>query len=419
MWTRAELKMRAKVNLRRYYGTALFVSFIANLFSTDSGSAGGRSASGAASGVNTGVGIAGENTIPMEGLENMGGIDGILADVPGAVDSFVSQIDPVGMSVVASILVAALAISLTIGIFLSPIFSVGKNRFYMESRAIGFSAGAGELLWGFRHEYLNIVWTMFLKNFLIFLGTLCCVVPGIYLGYCYYMVPYILAENPDIKATDALRMSKQMMDDQKFSTFILEISFWGWWILGSLACGVGGVLVQPYFDATIAELYAVLRQPFQNRLNGFGHFNPGGGYYDPTGGPGGYGQNYDFNNRSEDYQNNRTSEYSDDYRNGGYTDVTQQQYVSPSERDEFAGAGQEPAGQRNAESIGSTDYGYYERNAGTWPDQQNSPLVQENRGSEVSISSESTSRRGYYLNGEFYPYTEDELRELEENKHKN
>lgn len=381
MWTRAELKTRAKANLRRYFGPALFVSFIANLFASKSGGGGGRSASGFASGVNTGTGLAGEMALPMEGMENIGGLEDILADMPGVVDRLISQIDPVGISIAASILVAVLAIGLALGIFVGPIFTVGKNRFYMESRSIGGSAGIQELLWGFSHDYLNIVWTMFLKNFFVFLGTCCCVIPGIYLGYCYYMVPYILAENPDIKATDALRMSKQMMDDQKFSTFILEISFWGWWILGSLACGVGTVLVLPYYDATFAELYAVLRQPFRGGLNGFGN---------------------------------------DKFRNGGYADVTQQQYVSPSERDEFAGAGQEPEGQRDAESVGSTDYGYYERDTawtGAVP-QTSGDLPKEVERPETAAA-ETTPRRGYYLNGVFYPYTDEELRQLEENKHKN
>lgn len=419
MWTRAELKTRAKANLRRYFGPAMFVSFIANLFAGSSGGS-GRSASGFATGANTGTGAVEEFAIPMEGLETIGGLEGVLADVPGAVDSLIAQFDPVGVSIVTSILVVVLAISAAIGIFVAPIFTVGKNRYYMESRAIGFNAGVQEILWGFSHDYLNIVWTMFLKNLLVFLGTLCCVVPGIYFGYCYYMVPYILAENPDIKATDALRMSKQMMDDQKFSTFILEISFWGWWILGSLACGAGGVLVQPYYDATFAELYAVLRQPFQGGLNGFGHSKPNGGYYDPNGGPGGYYQNYDSNDRSEYYQDNRNYGCNDDYRNGGYADVTQQQYVSPSERNEFAGAGEEPAGQRNAESVGSADYGYYKRDTEwTGTVQQTSGDIPKEVARPENAAAETTPRRGYYLNGVFHPYTDEELRQLDENKHKN
>ena len=407
MWTRAELKSRAKANLSRYYGPALFVSFIANMF-TSSGSGGSSTAGNAAGGVNAGTEIAGEMGVPMEGLENLGGLEGILSDVPGAVDSFVAQIDPLAVSVVASILVVAFAIGLAINIFVAPLFIVGRNRYYMESRATGYSAGISELLWGFSHSYLNIVWTMFLKNLIVVLASFCCFIPGIYLGYCYYMVPYILAENPDIRATDALRMSKEMMDGHKFNTAILEFSFWGWWIVGAFACGVGGILIQPYYDATFAELYAVLRERFRGNLNGFGHSELGGGYYGPNDGPGGYDED------------NRTYESYDYYRNGGDADVTQQQYVSPSERNEFAGAGQEPTGQRNAESVGSTDYGYYERNAEwTGAVQQTSGDLPKEVGQPETATAETTPRRGYYLNGVFYPYTDDELRELEENKHKN
>ena len=78
MWTRAELKARAKANLSRYYGTALFVSFIANMF-TSSGGGGGSTAGGAAGGVNAGAGMSEEMGIPMQNLES------IIADVPGAV----------------------------------------------------------------------------------------------------------------------------------------------------------------------------------------------------------------------------------------------------------------------------------------------------------------------------------------------
>ena len=412
MWTRAELKMRAKQNLSRYYGPALFVSFIANMFTSSGG--GGSSSGGAAAGVNSGAGMGGDLNYqaPLEGVE---GIEDIIAGVPGAVDSFVEALDPVAMSVIASIAVVAIVIGFVLITFVSPLFEVGKNRFYMESRATGYSVGIQELLWGFTHNYLNIVWTMFLKNMIVFLGTLCCVIPGVYLGYCYYMVPYILAENPDMRAGDVLRMSKEMMTGNKMNTLVLEVSFWGWWILGTLLCGVGGVLIQPYYDATFAELYAVLRQKFQYNLNGFGHSDIG---YD--GGQGGAYQEYRDYGRDDYYSNNRSYEYNDDYyRNGGGTDVTQQQYVPSSERNESPGAGQESSGQRNAEGGGNTDYGYYQgTDAEHRSAEQNSPVVQEERGREVKRS-EGGPGRGYYLNGVFYPYTDDELRQLEENKHKN
>lgn len=394
MWTRAELKTRAKSNLKRYFGPAMFVSFIANLFSSrGNGGSSGRTATG----INTGVGVSGEilNEIPIQGGEHIEELyEDLLAGVPGAFESLMEAvdkvIDPAVIGVIASIVVVAIVVGFVLSTFVAPLFLVGKNRYYMESRAFGVSAGIDTLIWGFKHSYFNIVWTMFLKNLIIGLGTMCFIIPGIYFSYSYYMVPYILAENPDMKAGDVLRMSKDMMEGEKLNTFVLELSFWGWWILGGLMCGVGGVLIQPYYDATFAELYAVLRAPFDRYLNGFGSGNNDFGYQQSS------------------------------FRNGGYEDVTQQHVPGP-ERNEFEGAGEEPSDHRHAESFGSTDYVYHQRTE-TVDDSKVEPVAPQS--SEVSrpeteaVSSDKKVH-GYYLNGVFYPYTEEELRELEENKHKN
>lgn len=423
MWTRDELKTRARANLSRYYGPALFVSFIANLFTSKGGSGGSAgSAGGFANGMNSGGEVAGELGFQTGGMDSL---EDMIAGVPGALDSFVQSIDPVMISVMASVLLVSVVIGLVLSIFVAPIFIVGRNRYYMESRAMGYSAGVQELLWGFTHNYLNIVWTMFLKNFIVVLSSFCCFIPGIYFGYCYYMVPYILAENPDIKATDALRMSKDMMDGHKLNTFVLEISFWGWWILGALVCGVGGVLVQPYYDATFAELYAVLRRPFNGVLNGFGHPEDSYGPYGcegPSGWSGGYGQPYEPGHYEEyRYDSRGYGNYGDSVRNGGDANAAQQQF-SASERNEFESSGQEPQSQRNAERSGNAGYGYYEREREQFyheqPENMAQPSAPEERGYEVNRP-ESAPRRGYYLNGVFCPYTDEELRELEDNRHKN
>ena len=139
----------------------------------------------------------------------------------------------------------------------------------MESRLKGQTAGFGAS-YGLRH-YLNIVLTTFLRDLIIVGGTFLCVLPGLYFAYCYYMVPYILAENPEMKPMEALRLSKQMMEGHKMNTWLLEMSFFGWMFLGAMACGVGTFFVLPYYYATFAELYAVLRAPYGGELNGFGY----------------------------------------------------------------------------------------------------------------------------------------------------
>ena len=45
----------------------------------------------------------------------------------------------------------------------------------------------------------------------------------------YYLVPYIVAENPDINPREAIQLSKMMMYGHKLECFKLEMSFFGWW----------------------------------------------------------------------------------------------------------------------------------------------------------------------------------------------
>ena len=56
---------------------------------------------------------------------------------------------------------------------------------------------------------------------------------------------------------EAFLISKQMMEGQKWEAFVLDLSFIGWNILSVFTCGILSVLyVEPYYQATIAEMYS-------------------------------------------------------------------------------------------------------------------------------------------------------------------
>lgn len=78
-------------------------------------------------------------------------------------------------------------------------------------------------------------WQGFLVNFLTalytFLWALLFVIPGIMKAYSYAMAPYILAENPEMTADDAIRESQRLMRGNRFRLFCLQISFIGWNLL--------------------------------------------------------------------------------------------------------------------------------------------------------------------------------------------
>ena len=88
------------------------------------------------------------------------------------------------------------------------------------------------------------------------------IVGGIIKNYSYKLVQYIIAENPNIKPKDAIKMSREMMNGNKMQAFKLDMSFIGWNILQYATLGFVGLYVTPYYASTIAELYEVLRKDY-------------------------------------------------------------------------------------------------------------------------------------------------------------
>lgn len=76
-----------------------------------------------------------------------------------------------------------------------------------------------------------------LRGLYTFLWSLLFVIPGIIAGYRYYMTPFILCENPEMTASEAIRESKELMKGNKWRLFCLELSFYGWIILAAVLLG--------------------------------------------------------------------------------------------------------------------------------------------------------------------------------------
>ena len=70
------------------------------------------------------------------------------------------------------------------------------------------------------------------------------------------MIPYIMAEHPEMTKEQAFALSKQMMSGQKWKTFVLDLSFIGWEILSVCTLGILSIFyVEPYRFMTNAALY--------------------------------------------------------------------------------------------------------------------------------------------------------------------
>ena len=89
----------------------------------------------------------------------------------------------------------------------------------------------------------------------ILLWTLLFIVPGIIAAYRYSIAPYLLAEHPEMSATEAIEQSKVMMAGNKGRLFCLQLSFIGWFLLAALTGGVGYVFLAPYTKAAETAFY--------------------------------------------------------------------------------------------------------------------------------------------------------------------
>lgn len=174
-------------------------------------------------------------------------------------------------------------------VFFNPL-EVGTKRFFFKN--LNQKAEVKEVAYAFDNSYKNVVKILFIRNLCIFGWSLLLIIPGIIKKYEYMMIPYLLAENPNLTKEQAFALSKQMMTGNKWKAFVLHLSFIGWDFLSSITLGIVGVFyVQPYRCLTFAALYEEL-----SLINGRPAFsyqpNMGNGYYQANsyGQPNGYYQ---------------------------------------------------------------------------------------------------------------------------------
>ena len=86
-------------------------------------------------------------------------------------------------------------------------------------------------------------------------------IPGIVKQFSYAMTPFIMAENPDMTANEAITASRELMDGHKGELFILDLTFIGWDLLALLTLNFGHIFLNPYRNAAHAAFYKDLTAP--------------------------------------------------------------------------------------------------------------------------------------------------------------
>lgn len=292
MWKRKELKDKAKKVVKNNYWTAIIVCFLIALFTGEFGtSILGMLQSEDSMDPNyiyyNELVINNDNTDKEKVEEQMEKVDAKKESINAAIENIPEQIlqaiDDNLNSVTKSqkyifkiwdaieyfsinqkqlgvvLFIAGIVAYLFTVVIADPLI-VGGKRFFIKARKKK-NTKIGTIIEVFKNgNWFNVVIIMFLRNIYNALWYLT-IIGGIIKTYEYRMIPYILAENPKIKRKKAFELSKQMMKGNKWKTFILDISFFGWYLLSVLTLGLLSILwVNPYNTATITELYMTLRK---------------------------------------------------------------------------------------------------------------------------------------------------------------
>ena len=193
---------------------------------------------------------------------------GVLAAVMNSVSSGhlyatlgagISSIVRSGQAAATIMILGSLAIYLIVWAFLRNVYQAILRRAILEART--YDVMPLSHLFHLKNTgcWLRTSLTLLLSAVYEALWSLT-IVGGWIKHYSYFLVPFIVAENPSIRPREAINLSRRMMKGHKWQVFLLDLSFFGWHVLGFLSFGVADVLWNiPYRTATCAGLYAALR----------------------------------------------------------------------------------------------------------------------------------------------------------------
>lgn len=163
----------------------------------------------------------------------------------------------IGIWVVYLVLDSAIAFTFIGPIILSGVFAFGFMAAYLtlvRTKSTSFET----LFSGFSNFGTTCV-AGILQTIFLTLWTLLFIIPGIVKIYSYSMTYYVLHDNPNLSASEAITESRRMMNGYKGKLFCLDLSFIGWFLLSALTLGLLGFYVLPYYNAARARFYEALK----------------------------------------------------------------------------------------------------------------------------------------------------------------
>ena len=208
-----------------------------------------------------------QNSTVQKGIV-LGRSRGILADLVNNITSgyflvvLLSAIESLGLSkniIIALFIILSAIVLFLVWMFIKNVLQTILRRMVLECRLYDRVPFQRILFLAKVKKWCKVAVTLAMK---VLFQTLwaCTIIGGVIKRYSYYLVPYIVAENPDIGWKEAITLSRKMMDGYKWECFKLEMSFLLWDMAGFLTLGISDLFyTNAYKIATYTEFYVQVR----------------------------------------------------------------------------------------------------------------------------------------------------------------
>ena len=181
-----------------------------------------------------------------------------ILQIPGYIGSLLEILSPenvlasLSFSNISNIL-SLLALPLSWGLTVSLLRNHREESVDLENLFDGFRGG----------RYTRVFCALFLVRLFTFLWALLLIIPGIMKAFSYALTPYVLLDEPELTARQAITRSCEIMQGRRWKLFCLSLSFIGWGILSLLTFGIGFLWLAPYMNASIAAFYEDARAEYE------------------------------------------------------------------------------------------------------------------------------------------------------------
>ena len=180
----------------------------------------------------------------------------VLCLMVSGVFSLLGQVDTVLVTVLCFAVNICIISPLSVGVYMTYLYFVRGEQLKAENLLGVFTA----------KYYKRTVILILLLMIYIVLWTLLFFVPGIIKGLSYYLAPFILIDNPEMSAEEAICQSMRMMKGHKMDLFLLQLGMLGYCLLSILLLGIPLLWIIPYYPVVYTNFYEDIKREYSEEV---------------------------------------------------------------------------------------------------------------------------------------------------------